>query len=200
MVTPSRRETVLGACERLLHRYGPNKTTMQDVAKEARIAVGSVYLEFNSKEAILEELSSRKHDSVLQAIARGLAGDGPYAERLRRALDARTEAYLSIAKDGAHACELVQCSRDGVQTAQQRFRSAEHNLFCELLRAGANAGELDVDKPELVTRVVLIAYARFTPPWLFLSPREESLGLLRGLHEVVLQGLVVRDGRRKRGR
>lgn len=200
MEAPPRRETILGACERLLHRYGPNKTTMQDVAKEARIAVGSVYLEFPSKEAILEELSSRKHDLVLQAIVRGIASDGPYAERLRRAIDARTEAYLTIAKEGIHACELVHCSRDGVQSAQQRFRSAEHNLFCELLRAGADAGELDVAKPELVTRVVLIAYARFTPPWLFSSTRDESLTLLRALHDVVLNGLSTREGRRRRGR
>jgi AcrR family transcriptional regulator len=195
MDAPSRRETILNACERLLHRKGPGKTTMHDVAKEARVAVGSVYLEFDSKEAIVEELSSRKHDAVLTAIARGLASDGPYAERFRSAIDARTEAYLTIAKDGSHACELVHCSRDGVQTALQRFKAAEHNLFCELLRAGARAGELDVDKPELVTRVVLIAYARFTPPWLFSSSREESLLLLRALHDVVLDGLVKRKRR-----
>lgn len=192
----NRRETILSACERLLHRYGPGKTTMQDVAREARVAVGSVYLEFESKEDILAELSSRKHDVVLAAITRGIASDGPYAERFRRAIDARTDAYLSIARDGAHACELVHCARDGVQTAQQRFRAAEHNLLCELLRAGARAGEFDVEKPELVTRAVLIAYARFTPPWLFATARDESLRLLRVLHGVVLDGLVKR---RKRG-
>ena len=195
MNAPSRRETILHAYERLLHRHGPAKATMGDVAKEARIAVGSVYLEFDSKEAILEELSSRKHDAVLTAIARGIASDGPYAERFRRAIDARTDAYLTIAKDGAHACELVHCSRDGVQSAQQRFKAAEHNLFCELLRAGARAGELDVEKPELVTRAVLVAYARFTPPWLFRENREETLALLRALHDVVLEGLIKRKRR-----
>jgi AcrR family transcriptional regulator len=190
-----RRETILAACERLLHRYGPNKTTMQDVAKEARVAVGSVYLEFDSKEKILEELSARKHDAVLQAIARGLASDGPYADRLRHALDARTHAYLAIADGGSHACELVQCSRDGVQSARERFRTAEHTMFCELLRAGARAGELEVEKPDVTTRVVLVAYARFTPPWLFSAPRDESLSLLHALHEVVLHGLVRRKRR-----
>ncbi len=190
-----RRETILAACERLLHRYGPNKTTIQDVAKEARIAVGSVYLEFDSKERLLEELSTRKHDLVLQAIARGLASDGPYGERLRRAIDARTEAYLSIAEGSAHACELVQCTRDGVQSARERFHSAEHTMVCELLRAGGRAGELDVAKPEVTTRAVLVAYARFTPPWLFSAPRDESRSLLRALHDVVLNGLVRRKKR-----
>lgn len=190
-----RRETILAACERLLHRYGPNKTTIQDVAKEARVAVGSVYLEFDSKERLLEELSARKHDLVLQAIARGLASAGPYEERLRRAIDARTEAYLAIANGGAHACELVQCSRDGVQSAKERFHSAEHAMISELLRAGARAGELAVEKPEVTTRAVLVAYARFTPPWLFAAPRAETTSLLRALHDVVLHGLVRRRRR-----
>lgn len=186
-----RRESILGACERLLHRYGPSKTTMSDVAREAGVAVGSVYLEFPSKDAIVAELSSRKHDLVLQAITRGIASERPYGERLRLAIDARTEAYFSIASGGAHACDLVHCSSTAVKSAAERFRAAELATFSELLRAGAKAGELEVSgKVELTTRAVLVAYARFTPPWLFSSPRDESLALLRALHEVVLQGLV----------
>lgn len=190
-----RRETILAACERLLHRYGPGKTTMQDVAREARIAVGSVYLEFDSKETILLELSSRKHKLLLETIERELAAEWPFADRIRGAIDARTDAYFRIADAGAHGSDLVHCSNAAVNTAHTAFKQAEHALFATALRAGARAGELAVSQPIVAARAVLVAYARFSPPWLFSSPRDETRMLLRSVHEVVLLGLVKRKQR-----
>src|SRR4029079_9279854 len=63
-----RREQILSAADRLLRHYGPNKTTVADVAREAGIGVGSVYLEFPSKDALIEELSRARHRAVLAAM------------------------------------------------------------------------------------------------------------------------------------
>jgi hypothetical protein len=53
-----RRQTILAAAERLLRHYGPGKTTIAEIAREADVGVGTVYLEFSSKDAILEALSA----------------------------------------------------------------------------------------------------------------------------------------------
>jgi len=190
-----RREAILGACERLLHRYGPSKTTMQDIAREARIAVGTVYLEFDSKETILLELSSRKHKQVLKVIEAELGRERSFAERIRAAIDARTDAYLAIADGGTHGSDLVHCAHDAVTTAHLAFKQAEHALFASALRGGARVGELDVKQPVPAARALLVAYARFSPPWLFSAPRDETRVLLRGVHELVLYGLVKRKTR-----
>lgn len=190
-----RRDHILIACERLLHRYGPQKTTMADIAREARVAVGSVYLEFSSKETILEELSLKKHATVLEAMRLALVVERPWAERLRAVFDARTDAFLDIADDGAHGSDLVHCGNGAVQTAHEKYKRDELALIVELLRDGVRAEELDVAKPELAAKAVLVAYARFSPPWVFHAPRDETRTLLRAVHDVVLYGLV----RRKRG-
>jgi AcrR family transcriptional regulator len=65
-----RRKRILEATERLLRRYGPAKTTVADIAREAEIAVGAVYLEFASKDAIVEELSQGQHRAVMAAARR----------------------------------------------------------------------------------------------------------------------------------
>lgn len=190
-----RRHTILSACERLLHRYGPQKTTIAEVAREARVAVGSVYLEFESKEAIVEELSRKKHATVLEAMRLAVVVERPWAERLRAAIDARTDAFLEIADGGIHGGDLVHCSSGAVQCAHDQFKRDEHALIAELLRDGAKDGELDVGKPELAAKAVLTAYARFAPPWLFHAPREETRTLLRAVHDLVLYGLVHRRRR-----
>ena len=78
----------------------------RDVAREADIGVGTVYLEFPSKHAIVEELSMARHRSVLTAM-REAAGPhrGSFGARLTGLFDARTDVLLRLADEGAHACD-----------------------------------------------------------------------------------------------
>ncbi|MGZ3418918.1 MAG: TetR/AcrR family transcriptional regulator [Polyangiales bacterium] len=188
----TRREHVLAAFERLLHRYGPNKTTISDVAREAEISVGAVYLDFASKEALLEEISTRRHRAVLDAMRAAAQTKRPYAERLRAVIDARAEELLDLSGQGPHACDVVHCGLPAVKTVHAKFKEEELAIVVELLRAGTKAGELHCPKPEPTARAVLAAYLRFAPPALFLSSRDETLALLKSVHEIVLYGLVRR--------
>jgi AcrR family transcriptional regulator len=193
MTDAARRELILQAADRLLRHYGPQKTTVADVAREAGIGVGSVYLEFSSKEAIVEALSMARYRTVLEAMRTAATAEGkPHRERLTGALDARLGAYFAQADGGAHACDLFHCASAAVKTAAERFREDERALVAAVLREGTRAGELAVENPEASARSVLRAYATFTPPWIFMGEREEVLGLLEGVHALVLYGVVKR--------
>jgi AcrR family transcriptional regulator len=193
-----RREQILKAADRLLRHYGPSKTTVADVAREAGVGVGSVYLEFPSKDAIVEELSRSRHRAVLDAMqAAASAPERTFRERLSGAFDARLKAYLEIADEGAHACDLVHCMSSAVKTAQQSFYEEELSLVASVLRKGTEAGELDVADAEASARGILRAYASFSPPWVASQPREETARALSAMHELVLYGVIRRGGRRR---
>jgi AcrR family transcriptional regulator len=194
MSQSTRRREILRAAERLFGRYGPSKTTIADVAREADISVGSVYLEFPSKEALIEELSASRYRAVIEAMrAEAELDSRPFRDRIRGLLDARVEAFLKLSGDGDHACDLFHCKSDAVRSANARFRSEERALIADVLRAGARAGELDVPKPEATADTILSAYLSFSPPWIFASPKEELLGRLRAMHDLVLYGLIRRQ-------
>src|SRR6185436_7601265 len=111
-----RRRRILEATERLLRQYGPAKTTVAEIAREAEIAVGAVYLEFASKDAIVEELSNAQHRAVIAAMrAVAAEGDRPFSDRVRAVFDARVEAFLDLADTGAHGCDLVHCQSRAVK-------------------------------------------------------------------------------------
>jgi hypothetical protein len=103
------------------------------------------------------------------------------------------EAFLRLAGEGDHACDLLHCKSEAVRAAHARFRSEERALIAEVLRAGARAGELDAPKPEATADTILSAYLTFSPPWIFASPKDELLGRLRAMHDLVLYGLVRRQ-------
>jgi AcrR family transcriptional regulator len=78
-----RRQRILRAAERLLSHYGFAKTTVADIAKEARVGVGTVYLEFSSKEAIVATLSMQVRQRALDSMRACCVGHTSYAERIR---------------------------------------------------------------------------------------------------------------------
>jgi AcrR family transcriptional regulator len=189
----ARRRQILDAADRLLRHYGPGKTTMAEIAREASIGVGTVYLEFPSKDAILEALSDVRNTIVLEAMRKAALGGAPsYTHRVRATFDAKVTVLLQLADEGAHAPDLVHCVQPAVQAAYGRFRAEESRLVSDLLRDAARAGEFDVRDANAMAATVLVAYASFAPPWLFRQPREEVLKLLRAMHDLVLRGLLHR--------
>jgi AcrR family transcriptional regulator len=192
---PERRREVLAAAERLLRHYGPGKTTIGDIAREAGIGVGSVYLEFCSKNEIVAELARQRHDRVLGAM-RHAARAGTYAARLSGALEARVETLIEISRDGAHACDLVSCTASAPKTAYGRFRAEELVLVAELLDGGAEAGEFDLTHSHETAELLQLAYASFSPPWISERDEREVLHLVRGVTKLILSGLCSRKARR----
>jgi len=188
---PERRAQVLKAAEKLLRHYGPAKTTIGDIAREAGIGVGSVYLEFCSKDDIVAELARRRHDRVLQAMRRA-AEQGTFARRLAAALEARVIEMLEMSREGAHACDLVLCSAGAVKVAYGRFRSEELAFVAELLEAGSESGEFQVSAPFEAAELLQRVYATFSPPWLFEGERVQTLRLLAAMTDLVLRGLLAR--------
>jgi AcrR family transcriptional regulator len=191
MTDVQRRSLILAAADRLLRHYGPQKTTVADVAREAGVGVGTVYLEFASKDAIVEELSRARHRAVLDAMrAAGADATRAWRDRLTGMLDARLEALFALTEEGAHACDLVHCVTSGVKTAQASYHAEETALVADLLQRGTDAGELECEDPELCARTLLRAYVTFTLPWLAGKDRDEVRRAMAAMHQLVLHGLV----------
>ncbi|MBZ5711252.1 TetR/AcrR family transcriptional regulator [Nannocystis pusilla] len=192
-----RRAQILDAAERLLHHYGHAKTTVAEIAREAGVSVGSVYLEFEAKDAIWVELSHRRHDAVLAAI-RG-AANAPkklYAQRLQAALVARTRAFLALAERGAHAAELVHCHAcPAIREAQEIYYRREREIIAELLQEGHDAGEFAIKDPSATAAILLQAFVAFVPPLLFTRAPDELERDVTALHQLLVHGLCRADPR-----
>jgi AcrR family transcriptional regulator len=189
-----RRRQILAAAEQLLRHYGPSKTTIADIAREAKVGVGSVYLVFPSKEAIIEELSNRRHQNVLEAMRAATSDCPTFEERIRAMVFARVASYLGLCDEGAHARDLVHCVSPAVKTAQARFRADELEFVAQLLREATAADEFDVPDPDATAVAILRAYSTFAPPFLFAYPRAEVDAALDAMHDLVLFGLLRRKG------
>jgi len=195
MSEAERRQAILAAAKRLLVHYGPAKTTIADIAREAAVGVGTVYLEFPSKDAIFAELASDRHRAVLAAMRRAWReAEADDVRSFGAMLDARTEAFLRLADEGAHACDLVFCRTTATKRVSERYLAEEHALFCDFLEQAARRGAFSLDSPALTATALQRAYVSFSPPYLYEHPRGDLNALLRTMHALVLEGLRARPG------
>jgi AcrR family transcriptional regulator len=192
-VRARRRAAILSSAERLFTHYGFEKTTVADIAHAAQIGVGSVYLEFDSKETIARGLAEVAHGKVFEAMERAAAASGSFAKRLRGAFDARATHFWDVASAGPHAVDLVLPSTcAGVALEGERFQAREEELFVTLLEAGHQVGELRVEEPADTARVLLRIYATYAPPGLYEQDPNATKRLLDATHDLVVNGLLRR--------
>ncbi len=133
---------VIDAADRLFERYGYRKTTVEEIAQEAGIGKGSVYLHFASKEEIafawVDRLHSRLHEQLEEIAKEGIErflcqrvllrydifhrhqrSMDEALDRLGEGLRARRDAFHEVeAKMLAGMLDASACRLDPLKTAR----------------------------------------------------------------------------------
>jgi len=148
-----REELILDAAYRLLARFGYRKMTVEDIAREAGIGKGTVYLHFASKEEVV--LSHVDHlvrplFAKLDAIA---AEDVSAADRLRAMLILRVMFRFDAASPYSESLsEVLRDLRAGVMERRQRHFAREARSWphcCRKASASASSAPTRRRRPHV---------------------------------------------------
>ncbi|WP_149535785.1 TetR/AcrR family transcriptional regulator [Siccirubricoccus phaeus] len=170
------RDRVLAAAKAVFSRGGA-EASLEAVAREAGVGIGTLYRHFSTREALYEAVYRREVDQLV-ALAAALAAEASPLEALRGWLRANIE-FVATKKGMAAALALA---------AQSSSELAAYSLdqltraMAELLRRGVEAGEIrpDIGAEELLRALVGMCYAQERPGW-----QDSVLRLL----DVVVDGL-----------
>jgi TetR/AcrR family fatty acid metabolism transcriptional regulator len=83
VVEEFRTQTILEAALRVIARKGREGATMLEIAREAGIAKGTIYLYFRNRETLLDRVSEFVQDGLLKELDQILGEPLPFQERLR---------------------------------------------------------------------------------------------------------------------
>lgn len=135
------REAILDAAERLLDRYGYSKMTMNDLAEEAKIGVGTTYLYFPSKADVALGVVERFNAHVLSLLQTGAGGNGPPDRRLRDMLIARVMLRFDALHLHRHPLEEFKSAiQAGIEARRVRWIAEETKIALSLLEEGQAMG------------------------------------------------------------
>jgi AcrR family transcriptional regulator len=176
-----KRQRILEAARKRFRYYGVKKTAMQEIADDARVAVGTLYLYFKDKDDLLVACTEEYIDKHRRQAESILNSDAAAGEKLRRYIVGRFRADEATRRGYGHAAELT---REVLRVRPERRLDEGQMMFgyfVRILQMGVDAGELHVNHPQRDARVLLLSLAFLFPSALderTYQPKEEDLHLV----------------------
>jgi AcrR family transcriptional regulator len=126
----AKREAILQAAKQRLSQYGVKKTTMQEIAEDVGIAVGTLYLYFKNKNEILIATAEAYTQYHIRDTEEFLRSSIPASEKLKSYLVNRFRAVQEYRLGGSCAAELARAViRLKPELQQEQGRAVQQNVF-----------------------------------------------------------------------
>jgi AcrR family transcriptional regulator len=187
------RAALVAAGRRLFGERGFTNTSVEDLAREARVTTGALYHHFSTKTLLFEAVFEQAHTEMM-AISAEQAGPAPdEVEFLVRGFTAFLDAVLRpdlqriIVVDGPAVLGLA------------RFTELDERdafvVIVAILQAAVDAGRLVIDDPATMARLLLGASTRGAILIAGSAQPEETRTAVGDAMRALLTGLVARpDG------
>src|SRR6266511_1842835 len=150
-VVPDKHSAILRAAIRVFANNGYFNSKVADIAREAGVADGTVYLYFKSKEEILHSIFDRSMEKAIADGKKQLADITDPREKLRRI------ALLHLERLGADRdlAVVFQVELRGSTKFMEEFSAAGFAEYLELIRLTFEQGQqAGVFRPELNAKVM----------------------------------------------
>ena len=154
----ARRDAILAAARKIFQRQGYDGATVADIAREAGVASGTVYLYFPSKLDLFAALNARLFEVINEAMQVTAPSD------VLGGTGARIRAVFAACAEHRDLLRLILLNPDPRTEVARRMKHADEERsrpLAELLRQGMVAGTVRRSDPmqlaRLVTGVVTIA-------------------------------------------
>lgn len=190
-------ETILDAVDGLLPRYGYQKMTMEDIAREAGVSKRTIYLNFTNKQEVALSSIDRVVRGLIAELSAIAHGADSHDARLRRMLVTRV-LYRFDHMPGYYQSfdDLYAAIRPAYMSRRRDCFDMEAQLLAEVLEDGRKEGALAVEDSLETANTLLLATNSLLPfslSVLELGTREELERKVAGIADVILDGLRTRS-------
>lgn len=138
-----KRERILASAERVFAKRGFFAARVSEIAKDAGVADGTIYLYFKSKDDLLISLFESRMEQVNRTLRAATTGTASPIEQLR----AFIRSYLKLVHDEPSAAEVLTIE---LRQSSKFMKEYENPQFADFLRtlggiiaAGQAKGQLD---------------------------------------------------------
>ncbi len=89
-----KKEEILRVSETLFNRFGTRKTAVDEIARLANVAKGTIYNYFGNKEGIVQEIIKKRASQLDELISRSMASAGDPFKKLSSAINGRIKLIM----------------------------------------------------------------------------------------------------------
>ncbi|MBP7075682.1 MAG: helix-turn-helix transcriptional regulator [Bacteroidales bacterium] len=173
-------------------RFGFEKTTMNEIAIEARKGKSSLYYYFTSKEEVFQAVVEYEADMLREKLAAAFREPENLLDKMRNYIVVRFNEIIKLGN-------LYQALRNDflnhlefVQKARLKYDKLELEFFTLVLKQGCENGVFTIENPEHVAKTFHLTIKAVELPLLISYEQEVFEKQLNTIIDIVFFGLVKR--------
>jgi AcrR family transcriptional regulator len=183
------RTQIVEAAAEHFSRYGYEKTTVSDLAKEIGFSKAYIYKFFDSKQAIGEVVCTNCLNAILEAINEATQDAPTASERFRRMFKAAVEASVHLFFHDRKLYDIAASAAGEEWQAVVAYQDQVKKIILQILREGREAGEFERKTPiDETTNAIYLVMLPYMNPLLL----QHNLSLADEV-PTILSGLVLRS-------
>jgi TetR/AcrR family fatty acid metabolism transcriptional regulator len=194
MRDPEKPQQIIDAAVRVFARNGYYNSRVSDIAREAGIASGTIYLYFRTKDEILVTLFREKMAEWVARARRQIAVEPDAVSKIRRLIT----LHLTLLEQNPELAEVLQVE---LRQGQKFFRGASahevssyFDLIAGILEEGIAAGQMRADLPvKIATKALFGAMDQLATSWVLGKRTYRLSATADGLATIFLKGVCI-DG------
>ena len=193
MRDPDKPQQIIDAAVQVFARKGYYNSRVSDIAKEAGIAAGTIYLYFRTKDDILVTLFREKMAEFVATVRKAIAGEHDAVAKLRRLI----HLHFELLERHPELAEVVQVEQ---RQGQKFFRGASAHeissyfaLIGSVLEEGVAEGRLRPTLPvKIATKTLFGAMDQMATSWVLGKRGYQLADTADAVADIFLQGVAVR--------
>ena len=191
MAIEGTRDKILSVANRLFSRFGFHKTSMDEIAKIARKAKGSLYYHFASKEDLFREVVSKEITSLKSHLSFIVEDTEPSAsKKLTNYLVKRME----VLNEAANYHETLKADFfehfDFIDDLRTEFDDWEKENLKTIIQEGVKSKEFaDVKDMDALLDVLLMVLKGLETPFFLQNKYDKYAPYFEGLTQILTKGL-----------
>ena len=189
-MTQEKLESILDTAKKMFARYGLQKTSMDEMARSARVAKATIYTYLGSKDRVYLEVLRREANVIVEKVSFSVAQQVSPEDKLvafARAKFRHMREAINILNLDREGIEKLLPSAENIRN---QFFEREVDIIRSILMEGIEKGIFHLNDVLLAARAIGHALRGFELNWLIQESDERIEHYLDELMNVIFYGLM----------
>jgi len=186
------RDKILNVAATIFSKFGFHKTTVDEIARAAHKAKGSVYYHFKSKEELFQGVIDKEFQILRGELIKAIDSGNNAKEKLANYITVRMKTLNELTNfyDALKNDYLTYLGF--IEEIRQRYDNEETILIKSILTGGVNNNEFEINNVEIAAPAILTALKGLEIPFFIEDKYNEMETRLNELIRIMIRGMEKR--------
>jgi len=186
------KDRILNVAAKIFSKFGFQKTTVDEIARAAHKAKGSVYYYFKSKEDLFQGVVEKEFHTLRSELVKAIDNGHDSKEKLSNYILVRMKTISNLANFYEALKNDYLVYIDFVEKIRENYDNEELMFIKTILIGGVNNNEFEIDDVECTSPAILTALKGLEIPFFLNNKYNELENRLGELVKILIKGIEKR--------